>query len=225
MKSLIITSLALAAMVVSGSTTDDLEAELRVLRSEVKELHTIITAFRDRTKGDATYSDDSPPEEAPSEAAPERRRLTASGDTASVSWDGESLNIQSRAADKKLTMAILGTLNVTGDIYLGGTFISPVPAPAVPTSAPTTSAPTALAARTFSYTLLTSAACGCNYGAGACEALALSLGLTYEGITTAAASGVPAGCYLFETNGKLYWNDFGEASCTSTRTCYCDDTC
>ena len=218
MKSLIIASLALAAMVVSGSTTDDLVAEVRVLRSEVKELLTSITAITDRIKGGATYSDDSPPEEAPAEEAPERRRLTASGDTADVSWDGESLNIKSSAAGKKITMALLGTLNVTGDISLGGTLIAPPTS--APTSAPTTSAPTP----EFSYTIVDDAACGCNYNVGACEALALKLGVTYNGLTSSSASGVPAGCYLY-SNGKFYWNDWGVASCTSSRTCYCDDTC
>ena len=132
----------LAVMVVSESSdawTDDLEAELRLLRAEVEELRSVAIALM--KDDDPTYSD------SPSEAAPGRRRLQTSGgggETASISFDGMSLKIQSTATGKSTKVAVLGDLNITGDIYLNGALVrgpttpEPTTTPA-PTPTPTCS--------------------------------------------------------------------------------------
>ena len=117
---------ALAVVIVVGASDDpremkmkDLEAEVQQLRSEIQELISVLVPV-------TSNSDDSS-----KAAAPGRRRLQTSGTggTADISWDGESLNVQSTTAGKSIQMSVLGDLNITGDIYLNGVLVQPTPAP------------------------------------------------------------------------------------------------
>ena len=116
---------ALAVVIAVGASDDsrememeDLEAEVQQLRSEIQELRSVLVSV-------TSNSDDSS-----KAAAPGRRRLQTSGTggTADISWDGESLNVQSTTAGKSIQMSVLGDLDITGDIYLNGVLIQPTPA-------------------------------------------------------------------------------------------------
>jgi len=103
---------------------NDLDAQVQQLRSEIQELRSVLVPV-------ISNSDDSS-----KAAAPGRRRLQTSGtgETADISWDGESLNVQSSTAGKSIQMSVLGDLNITGDIYLNGGLVQPL---VQPTPAPT----------------------------------------------------------------------------------------
>ena len=53
-----------------------------------------------------------------------------------------------------------------------------------------------------------------------CKEFAAALKTTYTGKTRCAGeSCAPLGCYRFEKDGKLYWNDDQSGTCTTERAC------
>ena len=123
-------ALCLAAVAAAAGASDpremdDFKAEVQQLRSEIQELRSVLNS---------AISNSNSPSEA---AAPGRRQLQTSGgdEHAQISWDGESLNVQSTAAGKSVTLTVLGDLNITGDIYLNGNLLQTVPT-SLPTSTP-----------------------------------------------------------------------------------------